>query len=388
MRLVFVTPYFPPAAGSGVQRGAKFVKYLTRLGWEVRVVTIDPSVHPDRDPELEVPGVQVDAVKPVRLPGVEHTVLRALPGMRRAIERAVCEHRPDVLLATTPDYHWVLAARAARRAGIPFGLDYPDPWTVLPDDFRIWGGPEKLRSHLKWALAPRVERRLLARAAFATFATEPLKREYVLERYVSAAKAHVLENGFDEEDFEGVKPLARQGGVRVAHVGSFGGPRTPMAAARAVAHAAKTLGGLELALVGAGVEPFRSQLEQALGDVPLRATGWVPHAAAIREMLSADVLWLDAMVHLRSASTGKIYEYLRAGKPIVAVAHPLSPAAGLVRRMDAGLVVSGEDPVEAGEALVAAVADPPSGPSVADLARFDRAALAERLSALLRGVAQ
>lgn len=389
MRLLFVTSYFPPTAGSGVQRNAKFVKYLMREGWDVRVVTVDPSVYPDRDEALarEVEGAQVDTVGLARsLPLVEHEVLRALPAMRRAIDVAVREHRPDVLLATTPDFHWRLVASASRRHGIPFALDYPDPWTVLPDGFRVGKPPTKLRSKLKWAIAPAVERRLLDRAAFATFATEPIQREYVLARYLPAGKAFVLENGFDPEDFEGIEPVPHNT-VRLAHIGSFGGPRTPLPAARAVAYAAERSDGLELSLVGAGVEPYEAEARAILGDrATLRATGWVAHPEAVAEMVSADVLWLDAMVHLRSASTGKAFEYLRAGRPILALAHPESPAAQLVRRFRAGRVVGGDDPAGAGEALLDLIREPFVPARSEDLAEFDWRALSARLSDLLRGV--
>ena len=389
MRLLFVTPYFPPTAGSGVQRGAKFVKYLLRLGWDVRVVTIDPAVYPDHDEGMtgEVEGARVDTVGLTRsLPFVEHEVLRALPAMRRAIDLAVREHRPDVLFATTPDFHWRLVASAARRHGIPFALDYPDPWTVLPDGFRVGKPPKDLRSRLKWRIAPAVERRLLESAAFATFATEPIQREYVLSRYLPAGKAFVLENGFDPEDFEGVEPAAHET-VRVAHIGSFGGPRTPLAAARAVAHAAERRSGLELSLIGAGEGPYDAEVRAILGDsAALRATGWVTHPLAVSEMISADVLWLDAMVHLRSAATGKIYEYLRAGRPILALAHPESPAAELVRRFHVGRVVTSDHAAEAGEALLDLIREPFVPASAEDLVALGRGALAKRLSDLLRGV--
>ena len=391
MRLLFVTPYFPPTAGSGVQRGAKFVKYLLRLGWDVSVVTVDPAVYPDHDEALarEVEAATVHAVGlSGSLPFVEHAVLRALPAMRKALDRAVDEHRPDILFATTPDFHWRLVAAAARRHRIPFALDYPDPWTVLPDGFRVGRAPTKLRSRLKWAIAPAVERRLLDRAAFATFATEPIQREYVLARYLPAGKAFVLENGFDPEDFEGAEPAAHDT-ARIAHIGSFGGPRTPLPAARAVAYASERRPGLELSLVGSGVRPYEGEVRAILGDrASLRATGWVAHPEAVGEMISADVLWLDGMVHLRSAATGKIYEYLRAGRPILALAHPDSPAAQLVRRLHVGKVVGGHDPAEAGEALLDLMREPFVPATADDLSAFDRRALAERLSDLLRGVTE
>jgi glycosyltransferase involved in cell wall biosynthesis len=388
MKLLFVTPYFPPTAGSGVPRGAKFVKYLLRMGWKVRVVTIDPVAYPDRDEELarEVAGVQVDTVELSRLPGVEHTVLRAMPGLRAAISHAMREFRPDVVLATTPDYHWTVVAEEATRRRVPFVLDYPDPWTVLPEGFRAFGDLPKARSRLKWAMAPQIERRLLSAAAFATFATEPIQREYVLARYLGAARAHVLENGFDEEDFEVAAAKPPSDVIRVSHVGSFAGRRSPVSAARAVAWAGKQREGFELSLVGAGTEPWVQELEAVLGPTPLRLIGWVPHPVAIQEMRAASVLWLDAGVELRSASTGKIYEYLRSGRPICAVAHPKSPAAELIRRFDAGTVVSSEEPAEAGAALVDLASRLPRPRDPEELEYYSREALAARLSTLLQGV--
>ena len=387
MRLLFVTPYFPPTAGSGVQRGAKFVKYLLRAGWDVRVVTIDPGAYPDEDPELaaEVEDAPVTIAGRSRMPGVEQTVLRALPGMRTAIGREMRDHRPDVVLATTPDYHWTLVAEVALRRRIPFALDYPDPWTVLPEDFRTSSGPTKLKSKAKWATAPQVEQRLLDRAAFATFATELIQREYVLARYLSAKKAHVLENGFDEEDFAGLRSSAPEGVIRVSHVGSFAGGRTPLRAARAVARAAELRPDLsfELELIGSGVEEHVRELESALGEIPLRLRGWVSHGDAVRAMCSATVLWLDATTSLRWSSPAKVYEYLRSGRPILGLTRSDAPAAQLIRRFQAGIALDTEDAEAAGAALVELGTSFPRPRDPEELSYYSSEALAARLSDLL-----
>ena len=70
----------------------------------------------------------------------------------------------------------------------------------------------------------------------------------------------------------------------------------------------------------------------------------------------------------------------------LALAHPDSPAAQLVRRLHVGKVVGGHDPAEAGEALLDLMREPFVPATADDLSAFDRRALAERLSDLLRGV--
>ncbi len=53
-RLLFVSYYFPPSGGPGVQRTLKFVKYLPENGWAPTVLTVDPQYasYPDLDDTL------------------------------------------------------------------------------------------------------------------------------------------------------------------------------------------------------------------------------------------------------------------------------------------------------------------------------------------------
>ena len=132
-----------------------------------------------------------------------------------------------------------------------------------------------------------------------------------------------------------------------------------------------------------GAEEHVAALESILGGIPLRMRGWVPHPEAVRAMCAASVLWLGSMVSLRSASTGKIYEYLRSGRPILGLAHPDSPAAQLIRRFQAGVCLGEEDFEAAAAALIELATSLPRPRDPEELSYYGREALAARLSDLL-----
>ena len=77
-------------------------------------------------------------------------------------------------------------------------------------------------------------------------------------------------------------------------------------------------------------------------------TGYLPHVECIRELLVSDVLWLIVGDDL--GSPGKAYEYIGAGKPILACA-----PEGFIKNaiLEAGGIVTAPDDVPAiKEALV------------------------------------
>jgi hypothetical protein len=101
-------------------------------------------------------------------------------------------------------------------------------------------------------------------------------------------------------------------------------------------------------------------------------------------MCSADALWLDAITHLRYPVPGKLYEYLRSGRPIVALAHPDGPARQLVERV--GGWETCIDAEAAGGMLARLVRDPATTSlNLAALEEWRRDRLAERLSEILEG---
>ena len=107
----------------------------------------------------------------------------------------------------------------------------------------------------------------------------------------------------------------------------------------------------ELRLVGSD---FRGPAAgSALEELPVATTGYVDHRRAVAEMASSDVLLLYQPPGWPGAS-GKLYEYLATGRPILCVAAADSVPSRLVRELDAGECATPDDPA-AIEAAIAAL---------------------------------
>jgi glycosyltransferase involved in cell wall biosynthesis len=260
------------------------------------------------------------------------------PWIPRVVRRIVQLHRRapvDVVLATGNPFSAFAAAWAAHRlTRIPYVVDYRDSWTL--DLFK--DAPAYPPEHPAW----RWEQRILGRAARAVFVNDPL-REWHAARYPDVAdRMLVVQNGYDPELFdEQPTPAA----------GSLDGPGGR---------------GLRFGYMGTltkhvPVEPFLDGWRQARAEDPLLAAatmhvfghlGFFPgSAAALRAKLPQDgedgvhvegsvqkaqvgqaYAGLDALVLMlaggRYVTSGKVYEYMAAGKPIVSVHDPESAARG------------------------------------------------------------
>ena len=270
-------------------------------------------------------------------------------GWRRYATRAgrtmVKDWRPDVMLASgTPWTSFLIARDLARETGVPWVADLRDPWAGNPDSAE--SGPRK-------RLVDRYERRVLDSAAYLVTVTEPLAR--TLRARYPAKSVGVVLNGFDPEDYRqeqtmtaehaagrldasGVRrpAVSGDGVLRVVYTGSmYRGDMTPLL--EAVAMLGEEAQSLRLEIIGSSEQKVRdaycataARLGSAEQLVWLPA---VPHAEAVNTQRNADVLFVlvqdtpyDAGIY-----TGKLMEYLGAGRPILIVGTSSGVAADLVR---------------------------------------------------------
>jgi glycosyltransferase involved in cell wall biosynthesis len=421
-KILMIINFFPPAGGGGVYRPLSFVKYLSRLSWNVTVVTPRPGEFWISDPglEREIPsGVRV--ARTASLSGlrflrsirggsgggasrrssggfaalrrigefflIPDTYAGWVPFAAREAERLCREERFDVVYSTSPpDSSHLAARRVVRATGIPWVADCRDPWFNL----RLRRPPTPVHR----ALHERLERSV-ARADLVLVTTEAHER-MLRERY-PRCRIERIPNGFDEEDF------ARDPGARppdapftITHCGmlTLGRSTKPFleglaAFARRAPEAAR-----EVRVVFVG--PRESANEEwarhfGLGD-SVRFEDNVPHRESIAREVRSHVLLLIKHddERYRGLVPGKLYEYIGAKRPILAVG-PDGEAARIVRDLRRGETPRIDRPDEIAGAMETMYRRYREGTlesaySVEAVPRYSRRAEAERLSELLESL--
>jgi hypothetical protein len=134
--VVLVAPHFVPSFLPSVHRARLWSYYLPEFGWKPLILTTDPRYYEcqtasemlDLVPDgLEVVRTRAFPTKPVRIIG--DIGLRSFPFYYSALARMATQRRFDFLHITIPaNYAALLGPLVYRRFGIPYGIDYIDPW--------------------------------------------------------------------------------------------------------------------------------------------------------------------------------------------------------------------------------------------------------------------
>ncbi len=189
-----VSPHFPPDTSAGTHRVRLLAPHLSKFAWEPTVIAVDPADYESRldqgladlvPPELRVVRSRAWPVGLTRRLGIGDLGLRAMHGLYRTCSELLEREQFDVLFITIyPSYTALLGPMLKRRFGIPFVLDYQDPW-VGSWGLTVGGGPNgqaDFKSRLSRTIATRLEP-IAARAADAITAVSAGTYEAIRERY-------------------------------------------------------------------------------------------------------------------------------------------------------------------------------------------------------------
>jgi glycosyltransferase involved in cell wall biosynthesis len=378
-----VAYHFPPLAGSsGIQRTLRFVQHLPGMGWQPLVLSADPRAYETVRDDL-LADIPADTVvrRAFALDTARHLQMRGryLSWMARpdrwvswkfaAIRegmRMIDEFKPDVIWSTYPiaTAH-LIASRLHERSGIPWIADFRDPMAHdgFPADPQVW---QSFKA---------IEEVAIANARYCVFAAPGAARLYK-SRYPQASdKIKVVENGFDEESFAGlsVKQEPESASQRKArpmvllHSGIiYTSERDPTQLFQALgqAKANNVFGPADIricfrASVNDGLLRDLAETNGALDFIELRPA--VPYREALGEMLAVDALLVMQASNCNDQIPAKIYEYLRAGKPILCLTDPLGDTAGVLRNAGLATIARLDSAEEILSALVALLRDWRSG---------------------------
>ena len=422
-RVLIISPHFPPDSSAGTHRVRLLAPHLAAHGWEPTVLTVDPGDYEGAlDPALaaSVPeNVRVIRTRAwpasiTRRLGIGDLGLRAYSGLKRAATALLENERFDAVFITIyPTYPALLGRHLKQRFGVPFVLDYQDPWVGE------WGrsvgpgaeGRPDLKSRVSRWLSARLEPIALT-AADAVTAVSHATYEQALVRTPAAAPRATAELpiGWDSRDLQFIQRTRwfdDQAAVHVSYVGTLlpAGFDTLRALFEALAGERAHGGAVaRVRLHFFGTSNRRVQdaparvlsiaAEFGLADVVTEYAPRLDYFDALGVLkASSAVLLLGS--HERHYTPSKVFPALAAERPILALMHEASSATELLRRAGVPptvrLVTYDDNGVrlrvkDIGAHLSAFAADPRYVPEAVDRAALEptsACALARRLAGLL-----
>jgi hypothetical protein len=384
-KVLIVTYYFPPSGGPGVQRVLKFVKYLPEFGWQPVVLTVRDADYPARDESLLAEIPQHATVYRTKI-FEPYSLYRALTGKpanapvdvenipqanrKRSIAESAAEfvratffipdarigwypyavpagfeiirrEKIDALYSSSPPYTTaVIARRLHRSTKLPWIAGFRDPWTGFLSTPERWMIPRAIDRRLEHSVFQDAD---IVEAAWKGILEDVTDKTPGINRQ----KLAYLPNGFDADDYPKLD-LQRNERFTVTYAGSMYGKRNPRTFLQAVE---------ELAAEGK-VDPARIRLKfigrfgaevlEMLHTSSLRSSTeiipYLPHSESVKELLRSDALLLivDEAPNSEGIVPGKVFEYIGAQRPIIALA-PQGAVAELMHETRAGSIVSNRD---------------------------------------------
>ena len=360
-KILIITYYWPPSGGAGVQRWLKFTKYLPSSGWLPVVLTVKPefAAYPFKDISLygEIPlDVEIYRTKAINYFSLYNKDQSKIPhsgfasgsdnsrknmisrfirgnffipdprkGWNRYAFRKACElirtENINHIITTSPPHSTQLIGLKLKRKfpHIKWVADLRDPWTDIYyyDMFKP--------SFLAKMADREMERNVLTKADTIITVGQTLAGILGSKGEKISHKIHILPNGYDEEDFEGILPIIPEQ-FTITYVGTL----SPSYPVNGLIEAVKGLRvndrPVSLKFVGTVPEPIQELFPvDEEGNRP-DFINYCEHPEAVRYMMESTMLMLIIPDHPSNKSilTGKIFEYLATGKPVLL----LGPADG------------------------------------------------------------
>lgn len=367
MKVLIIAYSFPPSGMSGVYRTLGFVKHLPENGWSPIVLTVPEDSYPIKDSSLindvsrgvSVVRIPYWGAKPQKFfakkskystkkrPTIINTIIkwlsipdnmnRWIPNAYFAGKKIIKRENIDLIWSTSPDASTHLIAYLLKRKfGLPWVADFRDPWISSFVDNK---------SFLWKSLNEFLQSRVLNKADRVVTVSNNL-RQNLISRYpkVSPKKFLVITNGFEEGVFKKKYSPTRK--FTIIHTGRFYGKRTPLPFLSALKLAFSENPEIEretrVRFIGTLERDIEKEIKKSGMWGKIELIPQVAHKTSIEYQCSSDILLLipgqDTLT-----MPGKIFEYLAAKRPILALTDKESDSARLIKETKSGIIVNPSD---------------------------------------------
>ena len=402
-KVLIISYYWPPSGGAGVQRWLKFAKYLPEFGWEPHVYTPENPEAPAKDESLlnDVSDEVVVIKKPIFEP---YGFYKKFTGNKKSVNAGFLSENKDsrkkiteqlsiwvrgnlfipdarkfwvnpsikflkeyiqkegieTIISTGPPHSMHLIALGLKKQlDVKWLADFRDPWTNIDfyKDLMLTKYADRKHHQL--------EREVLQTADEVITIGKTMASEF---EQVRKAKVRVITNGFDTDDFN-IKPKPSNGKFRIVHMGSINADRNhdifwnglqelyDENKAFSDAIDIKFIGKLDYSVMES-VEAYglQDRFEQI---------AYVPHNKVKDYLFDSDLLYLplNNTPNAKGILSGKLFEYLATGIPILGIGHPDGDAAEIMRETSAGIIADFDD-IKAVKHFIIELFENPSSQSV------------------------
>ncbi len=367
--VVILAYHFPPLGGVAVMRWLRFCRYLPERGFRPVLVCVAGGGQEPRDYRLleEIPQeVEVHRVACFEPDNYcdswedpAQKVIRNLfktfdftlfpddrawwiePAAAKAVE-LVKHHQAEVVVATAQPWSTLVAGmRVQQQTGARLVLDFRDDWTTSNRDFRR-------RKPNRQSREVELEAQVL-KAASAAITVTPGIVEALRQRAPRNLPINYLPNGFDPAHFE--ERPDQTDDFTIVHAGGLYPKRDPAVFLEGWARFRQRHPEVSTRLILAGkVDPaIAPQLDREGIECP----GFLPHHQVRNLLMQARVqlLLLEQVTTVNWLFTGKVFEYVGAGRPILMVGPPGSPLAQMVEATGNSVVCPPDSPEAVAEGL-------------------------------------
>ena len=369
-RVLIIGPDFTPSSHPPALRILFFAQHLREFGWEPTVLTTDPRYYEsivDAENEKLLPP-DLEVIRTCALPasltrhlGVGDVGLRSLWHHWRELYRLCRQRKIDLIFVPVPpNSNMILGRLAHARFGIPYVIDYIDP--VATDYY--WKLPREQRPP-KYALAYVFERaveRFAVRHAKQIVGVSKGTTDGVIARYpwLDPAAATEIPYGGEPNDFEYLRRHPRKnrhfnpvdGYVHVSYIGAYTLSMEPVVRVlfagirEGRAHDPQLFSRLRLHFVGTnytgtdGEQRIRSiAADYGISDLVEEHAARVPYLDALNLLLDSHALLAIGSVEPHYTAS-KIFPYILAAKPLLAIFHERSSVVSILTEMQSGQVVT------------------------------------------------
>ncbi len=258
--------------------------------------------------------------------------------------KQILRQNPDIsvaIISSGPPSALALGLILKRKYNIPYICDFRDEWTNNPERINLDASAHAQSKEIDQEL------KIMESCSGVVYLTELMKKNFQ-SRYpfLSSIPNAVISNGYDESDFIGLTPTNNKDRFHLVYSGSFYDRRQPdslwQALLTLIQNKQLNTNSIQVDIYGKNTVSFvlgrysqNEIIQKIVHFHPFRS-----HRQSLGDLMSADalLLYIPSGINAQSVLTGKIFDYLRSGKPILAIAPPDGIAAELVTRAGTGFV--------------------------------------------------